>query len=132
MKNVVDSSGWLEYFSQGKNLAFFTPTIQDLENLLVPGICFYEVFKKILMENGEEMALQAVGVMSYGREVAVERAIAMEAAQISIDLKLAMADSLILAAARLKEAILWTQDAHFKGLPGVKYIEKKTDKPQGF
>lgn len=125
MKNVVDSSGWLEYFTQGKNAAFFTPAIQDLENLLVPGICFYEVFKKILMEKGEEMALQAVGVMSYGCEVVLERGIAMEAAQISIDQKLAMADSLILATARVNEATLWTQDAHFKGLAGVEYIEKK-------
>ena len=128
MKNVVDSSGWLEYFSQGKNAAFFTPAIQGLENLLVPGICFYEVFKKILMEKGEEMALQAVGVMSYGCEVALERAIALEAAQISIDLKLAMADSLILATARLNDATLWTQDAHFKDLPGVEYNEKKKER----
>ena len=129
MKNVVDSSGWLEYFSQGQNAAFFAPAIQDLENLLVPGICFYEVFKKILMEKGEEMALQAVGVMSYGCEVALERAITLEAAQISIDLKLAMADSIIIATARLNDATLWTQDAHFKGLPGVKFIEKNPDRP---
>jgi predicted nucleic acid-binding protein len=127
MKNVVDSSGWLEYLSQGKNVAFFTPPIQDLENLLIPSICFYEVFKRILMELGEETALQAVGVMSNGWEVALDRAIAMEAAQISIDLKLAMADSIIIATARLNDATLWTQDAHFKGLPGVKFIEKKPD-----
>jgi predicted nucleic acid-binding protein len=129
MKNVVDSSGWLEYFSQGKNAAFFTPPIQDPENLLVPGICFYEVFKRVLMDLGEETALQAVGVMSYGREVALDRTIAMQAAQISIELKLAMADSLILATARAQDATLWTQDAHFKALPGVQFIEKKSDRP---
>jgi len=125
MKNVVDSSGWVEYFSMGANADFFTPPIQDLENLLVPSICFYEVFKRILMERGEETALQAVGVMSYGSEIPLTRRIAMDAAQNSIDLKLAMADSIIIASAHAQDATLWTQDAHFKELPGVKYIEKK-------
>ena len=122
--NVVDSSGWVEYFRQGKNADFFTAPIQDLDNLLVPSICIYEVFKRIFQDLGEESALQAVGIMCSGREVELERKIAIDAAKISIDLKLAMADSIILATARANDASLWTQDAHFKEIDGVRYIEK--------
>ena len=122
--NVVDSSGWVEYFRQGKNADFFTAPIQDLDNLLVPSICIYEVFKRIYQDLGEENALQAVGIMCSGREVELERKIAIDAAKISIDLKLAMADSIILATARANDASLWTQDAHFKEIDGVRYIEK--------
>jgi len=115
----------VEYFTQGPNAQFFIHPIQGLENLLIPSICIYEVFKRIALDLGEESALQAVGIMSYGREVELDRKIAVDAAQISLELKLAMADSIILASARSNDAILWTQDVHFKGIGGVKYIEKK-------
>jgi len=124
--NVVDSSGWVEYFANGTNAKFFTPPVQDLENLLVPSICLYEVFKRLLLDMGEENSLQAVGIMSYGRVIELDRKIAIDAAQISLKLKLAMADCIILATAREYDAALWTQDAHFIGMDGVKYIEKKT------
>jgi hypothetical protein len=65
--NVVDSSGWVEYFSKGPNARFFIPPIQDLENLLVPAICLYEVFKRLTLDVGEENALQAIGIMSHGQ-----------------------------------------------------------------
>jgi toxin FitB len=123
--NVVDSSGWVEYFTKGPNAKFFIPPIQDLESLLVPSICMYEVFKRLLLDMGEEDALQAAGIMAYGREVELNRKIALDAAEISVKLKLAMADSIILATARANDAILWTQDAHFKSVEGVKYIEKR-------
>jgi predicted nucleic acid-binding protein len=123
--NVVDSSGWVEYFANGSNANFFTPPVQDVENLLVPAICIYEVFKRLTLDMGEENALQAVGIMSYGRVIELDRKVAIDAAQLSLELKLAMADSIILATAREYDAVLWTQDAHFKGLDGVKYIEKK-------
>jgi len=124
--NVVDSSGWVEYFTKGTNAKFFIPPIQDVENLLTPAICIYEVFKRLYLDMGEENALQAVGIMSYGQEVELSRKIAIDAAQISIDMKLAMADSIILATARANNATLWTQDAHFKDIEGVRYIEKKS------
>jgi predicted nucleic acid-binding protein len=125
MKNVVDSSGWIEYFAEEGNADFFTRAIRDIDNLLVPSICIYEVFKRILREKGEDAALQAVGVMAYGREIELGRKTAIEAAQISYELKLALADSVILAIARAHGAILWTQDEHFKGIQGVRFIEKK-------
>lgn len=123
--NLVDSSGWVEYFSNGANAKFFISPVQDLENLLVPSICIYEVFKRLMRDIGEENALQAVGIMSSGRIIDLDRKIAIDAAQTSVELKLAMADSIILATARDYDATVWTQDAHFKGIEGVKYIEKK-------
>ena len=123
--NVVDSSGWVEYFTKGTNAKFFVPSVQDVENLLIPAVCLYEVFKRLTLDLGEENALQAVGIMSYGRIIELDRKIAIDAARISLDLKLAMADSIILATAREYDATLWTQDAHFKGMENVKYIEKK-------
>lgn len=124
--NVVDSSGWVEYFTKGSKAKLFIPPVRDLENLLIPSICIYEVFKRLALDMGEENALQAVGVMSYGRVIELDRKIAIDAAQLSLELKLAMADSIILATAREYDATLWTQDAHFKGIDGVKYIEKKS------
>jgi predicted nucleic acid-binding protein len=125
LMNVVDSSGWIEYFTAGKNADFFEKPIRDVENLLVPTICIYEVFKRLLAERDEDSALLSVGLMSHGREVELDRAIAIDAAQISRELRLAMADSIILATARAHNATLWTQDEHFKGIEGVKYVEKK-------
>jgi len=123
--NVVDSSGWIEYFVNGKNASFFNSPIRDTDNLLVPTICLYEVFKRILSELGEDEALQVIGIMSLGIVVELNRDIAIHAANISLELKLAMADSIILATARANNATLWTQDEHFKGLDEVKYVEKK-------
>ena len=123
--NVVDSSGWIEYFVNGKNANFFNSPIRDTDNLLVPTICLYEVFKRILLELGEDEALQVTGIMSLGTVVELNRDIAIHAANISLELKLAMADSIILATARANNATLWTQDEHFKGLEGIKYVGKK-------
>jgi len=123
--NVIDSSGWIEYFDDGVNADLFTAPIQDVENLLVPAICTYEVFKRVSMNRGEEDALRAIGFMSSGREVDLNRELAVSAAQISLELKLAMADSIILATAQSLNAVLWTQDEHFKDIPGVNFVEKK-------
>jgi predicted nucleic acid-binding protein len=123
--NVVDSSGWIEYFINSANASSFESPIRDTENLLVPTICLYEVFKRVLLVLGDEKALKTIGQMSLGTVVDLDRDIAMRAAQISLNMKLAMADSIILATARTYNATLWTQDEHFKDLEGVRYIEKK-------
>ena len=123
--NVVDSSGWLEYLSDGVNADFFAPPIEDEENLVTPTICIYEVFKRVLGELGEERALDAVGTLLRGNVVELSQQEAIEAARLSVQYKLAMADSIILATARTFQATLWTQDAHFKEIEGVRYIEKK-------
>jgi predicted nucleic acid-binding protein len=123
--NVIDSSGWLEYFISAENASFFAPAIQDVANVVVPTISIFEVFKRILVEKSRTDALEAVAIMYDARVVDLDREIALMAADFSFELKLPMADSIILATARAHEATLWTQDEHFKDLDGVKYIEKK-------
>jgi predicted nucleic acid-binding protein len=123
--NVVDSSGWLEYFADGNNADFFAPAITDEPNLVVPTICMFEVFKRLSLQRGKESALQAMGMLYRGQIAALSDEIALQAALISLDYKLPMADSMILATAQVYKATLWTQDVDFRSLPGVEYIEKK-------
>ncbi len=122
--NLVDSCGWLEYFSDGGNADFFAPAIEDTKQLLVPSLCLFEVFKRILQQRGENDALRAVALMRQAQVVGLDDTLALTAARVSFDLKLALADSIILTTARQHSAILWTQDAHFEGLPGVRFVRK--------
>jgi predicted nucleic acid-binding protein len=123
--NIVDSSGWLEYFAEGENADFFAPVIEDIGNLIVPVVSVYEVFKRILLVQGIEMAELRIADLYKGQQMDLTAPLALSAAQISVEYKLPMADSLILATARAYDATLWTQDEHFKDIPGVKFIEKK-------
>lgn len=59
--------------------------------------------------------------MQQGQVIDLDPGIALRAGRLSIDLKLPMADSVILATAREHNAILWTQDSHVDGLKGVKH-----------
>ena len=124
--NVIDSSGWIEYFVNGTNARFFAPPIEDTENLIVPTICLYEVFKRVVVEFGEDKALETIGEMHSGTVVELDRHIAIHAAQTSLEFKLSMADSIIFATARASDAVLWTQDEHFRDLEAVNYFAKKT------
>jgi predicted nucleic acid-binding protein len=119
--NVVDSSGWLEYFSDGPNATFFADAVETIDDLIVPTISLYEVFKRVLQQRGENDALEAVALIMQGEVVALDTTLALSAAKLSADLRLPMADSIILATARSEGAVLWTQDAHFKDLEGVRY-----------
>jgi predicted nucleic acid-binding protein len=119
--NVVDSSAWLEYLAAGPNAEFFSEAIENVVELVVPTISIYEVFKRVVQQRSENEALQVVAVMQQGRVSAMDSTIALSAARISIDQKLPMAESVILATARLSKATLWTQDSHFEGLPDVEY-----------
>ena len=123
--NVVDSSGWMEYFIGGDNASTFAPAIEDTDNLLVPVICVYEVFKKIYQDQGQGMAELRIADLYKGQVIELAAPLALSAAKISVETKLPMADSLILATAREFQAILWTQDEHFKDIPDVKFIKKK-------
>lgn len=123
--NVVDSSGWLEYLSNGPNANFFAEPILNPSQLLVPTISFYEVFKRLLVTWGVDQANEAALVMKQGVVIDLDISLALSAAQLSANLKLPMADSIILASARAHKATLWTQDADFKNLPNVQYVEKQ-------
>jgi predicted nucleic acid-binding protein len=129
--NVVDSSGWLEYFADGPNAGFFARAIERTAELVVPTVSLYEVSKRILQQRGDGDALQAVAVMRQGRVVEFSEALALTAARLSIDRGLPMADSIMLASANAWNATLWTQDADFKDVPGVRYVARKGDRARG-
>jgi predicted nucleic acid-binding protein len=122
--NVVDSSGWLEYFADGPNADFFAGAIEDPSQLVVPSISIYEVFKRVIQQRSEADALQTIAAMMQGELADLDALLALKAAKLSIDLALPMADSVMLATARAHNATLWTQDADFRGVSGVQYVEK--------
>ena len=123
--NVVDSSGWLEYFADAPNAEKFAPGIQSTRDLVVPTLSIYEVFKRVLQQRSETEALRVVALMWQGRVVDLNTHIALIAAKLSAELKLPMADSIMLATARECQATLWTHDADFEGMKGVKYFSKE-------
>lgn len=122
--NIIDSSGWLEYFSDGPNAHSFLEPINDTASLIVPVITIYEVFKVVLRESTESEALQAVAAMQKGKVVDLNGHIAMKASKLSIQHNLPMADSIILATAQVYKCVIWTQDADFENLEHVKYFSK--------
>ncbi len=124
--NVVDSSAWLEYFAGGPNAGFFAESIESTDRLIVPTLCLFEVFKRLLHQKTEAAALQAMAAMRQGTVVDLDANLALAAAKISHEEQLPMADSIILATARAHDATLWTQDADFKGKQGVKYRKRRS------
>lgn len=122
--NVVDSSGWLEYLAAGPNADFFAGAIEATAELLVPTISLYEVFKRVLQQRGEGDALQVIALMQQGRIVDLTSPLSLSAAHLSVQHRLPMADSIMLATARDNDATLWTQDSDFEGLPGVQFKAK--------
>jgi toxin FitB len=123
--NLVDSSGWLEYFADGPNAAFFAPPIEKSSDLIVPTIVVFEVYKRVRQQRDRHAALQAVATLRAGRIVDLTLTLAIAAAAISTSERLPMADSIILATARVEHAVIWTQDADFKQITGVRFRAKK-------
>lgn len=123
--NIVDSSAWLSYFSGDANADFFSNPIENIDRLLVPSIIITEVFKCILRQRDEGMALEAIAHMEQGKVIVLDSVLAIDAAQYGLELKLPLADSIIYASARKFKALLWTQDIDFKSLKGVKYFSKE-------
>ena len=122
--NLVDSSGWLEYFSDSRNARIFAAVIEDTENLIISSLNIYEVYKKVILNNNEDSAIEAAAVMQKGKVAEVSFSIAMQAAKFSYIFKLPMADCIIYITARENNAVVWTQDSHFKELEGVEYISR--------
>lgn len=122
--NLVDTSGWLEYFSESINAANYEKAIGQVEKLIVPSIVLYEVFKKIANEFDEDKALIAIAHMKLAKVIDLNESIAIYAAKVSIEKKIPMADSIIYATAEIYNATIYTQDEHFSKLPNVKYFKK--------
>lgn len=123
--NLIDSSCWLEYFTDSKNAKIYTSVIEDIENVIISTINIYEVFRKVLKERDENTALEIISIMMQCQIIDVTQELSLKAAELSILHKLSMADSIILSTAKLNNATLWTQDSDFKEIQGVKYFKKK-------
>ena len=119
--NVVDSSAWLEYLVDSERASLFAEPIERTEQLIVPVLIIYELFKKVLRERGEQPAIEVLGLLSQANVVDVDAQLATAAARLSLPL----ADSIIYATAQRHSAILWTQDEHFVDLAGVKFFPKR-------
>ena len=117
---VLDSSCWIEYFRDTPRAELFAPVAEASDNLIVPIITIYEVTKKMRRELDETIAAFCESVMCRGRVIDIDLTVVRQAAALSLPL----ADSLIYATAQAHKATLWTQDAHFEGLPGVRYFAK--------
>ena len=117
---VVDSSCWIEFFADSPRADLFAPAIEQVHLLVVPVVTIYEVVKKLVRESGEDVASRALSLMQRGQVVAVDLSVALAASKTGLP----MADSLIYATAQAHGAVLWTQDNHFDGLPGVKFFSK--------
>ena len=123
--NIVDSSGWIEYFADSKNSNNFAKPIENTKELIVPSIILFEVFKKLLTELGEDIALTAIAHMQQGKVIDLDQEIALSAARVSFENKIPMADSIIYSTAIKYNATLWTQDEHFQNLKGkINYFPK--------
>ncbi len=119
--NLVDSCGWVEYLADSPRADVYAPAVEDRASLLVPTICILEVYKHALKQRDEDAALEAVAAMRQGRVVELDLGLAMSAAELGIETGLPLADSIILATARAHDATIWTQDAHFRAVEGVRY-----------
>ncbi|WP_295615653.1 type II toxin-antitoxin system VapC family toxin [Chamaesiphon sp. GL140_3_metabinner_50] len=126
--NIVDSSAWLSYFADDGNAQYFAEPIEHTAALLVPSITLSEVFKVILRQQDEDVALAAIAQMEQGLVVALDSHLAIDAAYYVIKYKLPLADSIIYATAMKYDAIIWTQDDDFELLDRVRYFPKLNKK----
>jgi predicted nucleic acid-binding protein len=119
---VVDSSGWIEHLTDGP-LARAYQEYLEAPDLLVPAVVIYEVYKFMKREVSEQEAVSVAGRHRAAQVVSLNEELALEAADLSLQYGLAMADAVVYATARHYEALLVTSDADFADLPGVKYLE---------
>ncbi len=122
MNILLDSSGWIEFFTDGPRAGRYAAYLTARYRLMTPTIVLYEVYKKIKRERGEELALQLAGRLHATHLIPLTESIALLAADLSLQYGLAMADAIVYATGRDQEADVVTGDADLKGLPGVVYI----------
>jgi predicted nucleic acid-binding protein len=121
---IVDSSGWIEFFTDGPLAAVYAKHLKDLNKISTPTIVLYEVYKKIKRERSEEDALSAISIMNRTTVVPLTESIALLAADISLKHSLPMADAVVYATAVEKQSQLITSDGHFEKLDGVTFFGK--------
>jgi len=123
VKVLLDSSGWIEFFTGGPLAEQYAPYLTSRHQLITPTVVLYEVYKKIKRERGEETALLFAGRLSATQVVQLTESIALLAADVSLRHGLAMADAIVYATAQDQEAEVVSGDADLKNLPGVVYVK---------
>lgn len=121
--NLVDSCGWIEYFSDSSHADFYADAVENIDELIVPAVCIAEVFKKLYVTVNENDALIAIAHMRQGKIIPFTESIALAAAAFGIEKKLPFADSVIYATGIISNALVFTQDRHFKELEGVRFLD---------
>jgi predicted nucleic acid-binding protein len=121
--NVIDATGWLEYFTDGPNADYYAQAVERVDELIVPATSIFEVFKRVLQQRSESEALQAISVMLQGTVTDMDAALALSAARLSVELELPMVDSVMLATAKAHDAQLWSLDVHYQDVQGVRHAE---------
>ena len=121
---VVDSSGWLEFLTEGALADEYAKRLRQPALVITPTIVVYEVYKHAKRLRGEKGALDAVAAMQKTQIVPLNEELALVSADLSLEAKLPMADAIVLATARLYGAEVITSDADFSGIPGVTYLPK--------
>lgn len=127
MNTLIDSSGWIEFFSDGQAAEKYSTYIRSArkETHITPSVIIYEVYKRLRSLIGEERAIEAIAyIFEYTQEIPLDNRLCIAAADISLGHKLAMADSMIVAAARRSLAKIITSDPDLKGLPDVVFIQR--------
>lgn len=122
---VVDSSGWIEFFTNGPLADDYAVRLRKLATVLTPVIVIYEVYKRLKRDLSEDDAVMAVSAMQRSQVVPLDQELALTAADLSLEHSLAMADAIVLATARKFHAALVTSDADFEQIPDVTYLRKK-------
>jgi predicted nucleic acid-binding protein len=122
---LVDSSGWIEFFTGGGNAAKYGSYLEAAANVVTPTVVLYEVYKQVKRERTEEEALLAAAQMQKTRLVPLSESLSLAAADVSLEFRLAMADSIVYATARAENAELVTSDADLRNLPGVTFLPKQ-------
>ncbi|WPD23112.1 MAG: type II toxin-antitoxin system VapC family toxin [Candidatus Electrothrix scaldis] len=123
---LIDTCGWIEWLTDGPLCAQFEPYFSPIESVIVPTSVQYELYKWTARKRNLQTALEAAAITEQGSVVPLSTAIALSAADLSAEYSLSFADSIIYATSRFHEALLVTSDAHFKGLPGVKFFRKQS------
>ena len=124
--NLIDSSAWLEYLAGSSAASLVSAAIEQVDRLLVPTIVLLEVTRRVMQQRDEDAALQVAALLHQGQIVPLDSGIALSAAHFGVVHKLPLADSIIFATAKQFDATIWTFDADFKDLPGVKYFAKSS------
>ena len=122
--NVVDSSGWIEYFIDTTNADNFAPAIEKTALLIVPALSFFEVHRYLSRHADVKRREECLDVMQRGTVIELTTARAIAASNIAQKYKLAMADAVMYSIAQEFNATFWTQDVDYKDLPGVAFHAK--------